>query len=165
MSMAKNDVFSIEWEGLEEFHQMLEKMDKEAEKIIIEEMTEFGMLAEEATKALAPHDEGHGLVDSINFDKAKKVGSSVVVKGGSNSKYALRRHEEPYRLGIYDKYKEGKHWPGFYVDGRGGNTRGKSMWRGYRPGRKYMENAIKSIESDYDKMNARALERILEIDK
>ncbi len=160
------DVFGIEWEGLDEFHDMLDKMESEAENIIMDEMTKFGMLAEEGTKALAPHDKGDdGLTGSINFDKAKKEGNSIVVRGGSNLEYALRRHEEPYRPGVHAKYERGRHYPGYYVDGRGAGTRGKSNWRGYQPGRKYMENAIKAIEPDYDKMNARALERILEIDK
>jgi len=162
--MAKNDVFSIEWEGLDEFHQMLENMSEEAENIVMEEMTKFGMLAEEGTKALVHHDEGT-LEDSISFDKAKSYGSIIEVKGGTNLDYALRRHEEPYRMGVHHKYKEGKKWPNYYVAGRGRGTWNKPMWRGYRPGRKYMENAIKAIESDYDKMNARALERILEIGK
>ncbi len=158
--MAKGDidVFDIEWKGLDEFHEALDKMDKEADKIIMEEMTKFGMLAEEGTKALVHHEEGH-LHDSINFDKAKRQGSEIVVNGGSNWKYALRRHEEPYRMGIHDKGLD----RGYYVDGRGRGTRGKPAWRGIQPGRKYMENAIKAIEPDYDKMNARALERILEI--
>lgn len=138
--MVKGDVFSIEWEGLDEFHDMLDKMDKEAENIIMDEMTKFGMLAEEGTKALVHHDEGV-LEDSINFDKAVREGNSIVVRGGTNVVYALRRHEEP---------------------GRGPGTIAKSSWRGYRPGPKYMENAIKAIEPDYTKMNARALERILE---
>ncbi len=162
--MAKNNVFSVEWEGLDEFHDMLDEMDKEAENIIADEMTRFGMLAEEGTKALVHHDHGD-LEDSINFDKAKREGRVTVVRGGSNIIYALRRHEEPYRLGVHAKYERGRHYPGYYIDGRGAGTRGKPNWRGYQPGRKYMENAIKAIEPDYDKMNARALERILEIDK
>lgn len=157
--MDKNDVFSIEWEGLQEFHDALDTMEKEAEKIIMEEMTKFGQLAEEGTKALVHHDEGT-LEDSINFDKAKKVNGQITVEGGSNVIYALRRHEEPYRLGVHAKGLD----KGFYVDGRGRGTRGKPSWRGHQPGRKYMENAIKAIEPDYDKMNARALERILETD-
>lgn len=141
--MANNDVFSVEWEGLDEFHDMLDEMDKEAENIIADEMTRFGMLAEEGTKALVHHDEGP-LEDSVNFDRAKIEGRNVIVRGGSNMIYALRRHEEP---------------------GRGPGTLAKPSWRGYRPGPKYMENAIKAIEPDYNKMNARALERILEIEK
>ena len=160
--MAKDDVdvFGIEWQGLDEFVQILDKMDEQAEKIIMEEYTTFGMLAEEGSKALAHHDEGDGLVDSINFDKAKREGNAIVVRGGSNSVYALRRHEEPYRMGVHDKLPG----DGYYVDGRGEGTRAKPDWRGIQPGRKYMENAIKAIDRDYDKMNARALERILEID-
>jgi len=163
MSMVKNDVFEIHWEGLDEFAEILDKMDKESENIIMEEMTKFGMLAEEGTKALVHHDEGT-LEDSINFDKAKREGGQIVVRGGTNVVYALRRHEEPYRMGIHDKYSEGKRWPNYYVAGRGRGTWNKPTWRGYRPGRKYMENAIKAIEGDYDKMNTRALERILEMD-
>lgn len=159
--MAKGVVFEIEWKGLDEFSKMLENMDKNTEKIIMEEMTKFGMLAEEGTKALVHHDESD-LEGSINFDKAKKEGRNIVVRGGTNNEYALRRHEEPYRMGVYHKYKDGKKWPNFYVDGRGQGTRAKPNWRGYQPGRKYMENAIKAIEPDYNKMNARALERILE---
>ncbi|GGB41713.1 hypothetical protein GCM10011409_19060 [Lentibacillus populi] len=141
--MAKGDIFEIEWEGLDEFVELLDKMDNKSEEIIIDEMTKFGMLAEEGTKALVHHDEGT-LEDSINFDKATKEGSDIVVRGGTNVIYALRRHEEP---------------------GRGPGTLAKPAWRGYQPGPKYMENAIKAIEPDYDKMNARALERILEADK
>lgn len=159
--MAKNDVFEIHWEGLDEFAEILDKMDKESENIIMEEMTKFGMLAEEGTKALVHHDEGT-LEDSINFDKARKEGNSIVVHGGTKLEYALRRHEEPYRMGVHHKYSEGKKWPNYYVGGRGRGTHRKPVWRGIKPGRKYMENAIKAIEPDYDKMNARALERILE---
>ncbi len=158
--MAKNDVFKIEWEGLEEFHDALDSMEKEAENIIMEEMTGFGQLAEEGAKALVHHDEGN-LEDSINFGKAQKVNGRITVEGGSNLVYALRRHEEPYRLGAHAKGMD----KSYYIDGRGRGTRGKPSWRGYQPGRKYMENAIKAIEPDYDKMNDRALKRILEIEK
>lgn len=161
--MAKDDVFNIEWEGLQEFSDALDKMEEEAEKIIMEEMTEFGMLAEEGTKALVHHDEGT-LEDSINFSRAKKINGEIVVEGGSNVVYALRRHEEPYRLGAHDKNKNGRHYPGYYIDGRGRGTRGKPNWRGHQPGRKYMENAINAIEPDYNKMNERALKRILEVE-
>lgn len=152
----KSDMFSMEWEGLDEFRDILDTMEKEAENIIMEEMTKFGMLAEEGTKALVHHDEGT-LEDSINFDKAKKVNGQITVEGGSNVIYALRRHEEPYRPGVHPKGLD----KSYYVYGRGRGTRGKDEWRGYKPGRKFMENAIKAIEPDYDEMNKRALERIL----
>lgn len=141
--MVKKDLMEIKWDGLVELQEHLKDMNKNVEKITIEEMTEFGMLAEEGTKALVHHDEGD-LEDSINFDQAKKEGDSIAVHGGSNMEYALRRHEEP---------------------GRGPGTLAKPSWRGYQPGRKYLENAMKSIEADYDKMNVRTLERILETDE
>src|SRR5699024_11739633 len=89
------------------------------------------MVGEEGTKALVHHDEGT-LEDSISFDKAKSYGSIIEVKGGTNLDYALRRHEEPYRMGVHHKYKEGKKWPNYYVAGRGRGTWNKPMWRGYR---------------------------------
>lgn len=156
-----NELFSIEWQGLKELEQSLSKMESEMDKIFIEEMTKFGMLAEEGTKALVHHDEGT-LEDSINFDRAKREGTEFVVRGGSNSDYALRRHEEPPRTGVHDKYKKGARIKGFYVNGRGQGTLGKPRWRRYKPGRKYLEKAIKAIEPDYNKMNIRILERILE---
>lgn len=164
MSMAKGDVFNIEWEGLDEFAEILDKMDKQSEKIIMDEMTKLGMLAEEGAKALVHHDHGD-LEDSLSFDRAKKEGRNIVVHGGSNLEYALRRHEEPYRPGVHDKYENGRHYPNYYLNGRGRGTHRKPKWRGYKPGRKYLENTIKAIEPDYNKVNTRALERILEIDK
>ncbi|MUK89154.1 HK97 gp10 family phage protein [Ornithinibacillus sp. L9] len=134
-----DDIFDIEWKGLKEFTQLLDNMSENVEKIVLEEYTKFGMLAEEGTKALVHHAEGN-LEDSINFDKAVKEGDSIVVRGGTNVVYALRRHEEP---------------------GIGEGTAGKPAWRGYTPGPKYLENAIKAISKDYDKMNERALKRIL----
>jgi hypothetical protein len=140
--MAKRDLFSVEWEGLDEFAEMLEKMDAQTDEIIMDEMTKYGMLVEEGTKALVHHDEGT-LEDSINFDKAIRESNTIIVRGGSNIEYALRRHEEP---------------------GRGAGTLAKPRWRRYKPGPKYMEKAIKATEDDYNKMNVRALERILEIE-
>lgn len=164
MSMAKDDLFEIQWEGLDEFAEILDKMDKQSEKIIMDEMTKLGMLAEEGAKALVHHDHGD-LEDSLSFDRARKEGRNIVVRGGSNLEYALRRHEEPYRPGVHNKYERGRNYPNYYLNGRGRGTHRKPSWRGYKPGRKYMENAIKAIEPDYNKMNTRALERILGIDK
>lgn len=139
MPMAKDDIFEIEWEGLEEMSKLLDKMDKEIDQIIIEEYTELAMTAEEGAKALVHHDEGT-LEDSINFDPARREGRDIVSRGGTNVEYALQRHERP---------------------GVGPGTANKPSWRGHQPGPKYLENAMKAIESDYDKANARILERVL----
>ena len=135
-----DELFSIEWQGLDELSDALSKMEKETDKIILEEYTKLGLLAEQGAKALVHHDEGT-LEDSLNFDPAKREGSNIVVRGGTNVVYALRRHEEP---------------------GIGPGTQAKPNWRGYRPGSKYLENAIKAIERDYNDTNDRILQRILE---
>lgn len=156
MSRQKVDIFSLEWEGLDEFNELLGKMEKEHEAIIVKELTDFGQDVETGTKALVHHDEGN-LEDSINFGKARKRGSTYEVTGGSNLKYALRRHEQPYSKRVYDKIPGDK----FYQYGRGWGTRNKPNWRGYAPGRKFMENAINALEKDYNAMNTRVLEKIM----
>jgi Bacteriophage HK97-gp10, putative tail-component len=158
--LGKNESIKIDWGGLEELNQLFEDMDENFEKIAIEEYSKFGLLVEEGAKALVHHDEGD-LEDSISFDKAKRVGNDIVVEGGSNSPYAWRRHEEPYRPGIHDKYDDGSKFPRYYLNGRGRRTLTKARWRGYKPGRKYMQNAIRATEPDYDAVNARILERVL----
>lgn len=154
------DTFSIEWSGMKEFNEMLDVMSKEHEQIIAEELTDYGKLVERGTKELVHHDEGY-LHDSINFDKARRFGASFEVVGGSNMAYALRRHEEQYRPGTHDKL------PGdsFYKDGLGRTTRRKTPWRGYKPGRKFLENSIKATEQDYNRMNERVLDRIMRLSK
>src|SRR5699024_11433648 len=46
-------------------------------------------------------------------------------------------------------------------DLKGRGTHRKPAWRGYKPGRKYLENTVKAIEPDFDTMTAHALERML----
>src|SRR5699024_12056749 len=83
---------------------------KDIDRIVQEELSKFGKHVESVTKKLVHQDEGH-LSDSINFDNAYKEGNSYIVSGGSNLPYALRRHEEPYRPGVHDKYLHGRHYP------------------------------------------------------
>lgn len=158
--MAKDELIRIEWDGLQEMKRLFEEMNENFEKILLEEYTKYGMLVEEGAKALAPHDEGD-LESSINFGKAQREGNGVSVEGGSNMAYALRRHEEPYREGEHPKYDNGAKFPKFYVNGRGVRTRSKAAWRGFMPGRKFLENAIKATKPDYDAMNKRILDRTL----
>jgi len=158
--LAKRESINIEWEGLEELNRLFEDMGENVERIAIEEYSKFGKLVEEGAKALVHHDEGD-LEDSISFDEAVREGDDIVVEGGSNSPYAWRRHEEPYRMGTYTKYDNGSKYPRYYLNGRGRRTLTKASWRGYKPGRKYMQNAINAVQPDYDEMNARILERLL----
>ena len=158
--MAKRNTFDIQWEGLEEERKRYGDMFDVWKDVTKQEMTKFGLLVEEGAKALVFHDEGD-LEDSIVFDPAKEVGNDIVVEGGSNSPYALIRHEAPYKMGTHDKYDNGAKFPHYYVDGRGQRTRTKSSWRGFKPGRKYLQNAVIATEPDYDKMNARIQERVV----
>lgn len=159
--MAKDELFNIEWEGLKELEQQFDNMEKNFQRILVEEYTGYGMLVEEGAQKLAPRDEGELEDKSIKASKAKIKNNEVVVEVGSNSPYALRRHEEPYRSGSHPKYSKGAKFENYYQDGRGRATRAKPSWRGYQPGRKYLENAVLATEEDYDEMNARILERTL----
>jgi len=155
-TLAKKDGFDIEWEGEDVLLDLLD--DERLMRIALEEYTKLGLLAEEGMKALVHHDEGD-LEDSISFDPAIRQGDHIIVEGGSNSPYAWKRHEEPYRMGTYTKYDNGSKYPRYYLNGRGRRTLTKPSWRGIRPGRKYAQNAINAIQPDYEAINARILER------
>lgn len=160
--MANNDDFiRIEWDGLSEFEDMFKGMEKEIDKIVMQEYTKYGLLVEEGAKALAFKDRGD-LESSINFDQAKKEGNLIVVQGGTNLKSALRLHEMPYKPGVRPKYDSGALFERYYNNGRGEKTRAKSAWRGYQPGRKFLSNAILATEEEFDEMNDRILKRVLE---
>lgn len=153
---------NIELDGIKEFVEHLDNLQFEMEKIIVEEMTDISMLAEEGAKALAPKDVGD-LADSITFDGAVNEGGLITVRGGSNLSYALERHEAPYGSGTYSKYDMGRLIPDYYVDGRGLRTRRSNGWRGYPAGRKYLENMMKAIEPDWQRAEERMLQRILDL--
>ena len=127
--------------------------------ILKDEYRKYGLLLEEGAKALAPEDDGD-LAASINFSGLTVSANGVEGSVGTNLVYALRRHEEPYRMGTYPKYSRGAKFPDYYVNGRGVTTRGKS-WRGYPAGRKYLANAVLATEGYYQDMLQRILERTL----
>jgi Bacteriophage HK97-gp10, putative tail-component len=159
--LANNRGFiSLEWDGLAELEALLDGMEERIERIAKEEYTDFGFLVEEAVKALMPRDEGD-LESSYNIAPARREGDEIVVEGGSNSEYAVRRHEEPYRMGVYPKYDNGAKFPGYYVNGRGARTRNKPGFRGEKAGRKFQERAVNLLKPDFEKMNKRILERVL----
>lgn len=160
LRMAKDELFRIEWTGIEELEQEFDRMEKSFQNILVEEYTKYGLLVEEGAKALAPYDEGD-LEQSIVSDKAQVKGNTVSVGVGSNSPYAVRRHEEPYKSGRRHKYDNGSRFDDYYRNGIGRGTSGKGNWRGYQPGRKFLENAVLATEDDYDEMNKRILERVL----
>lgn len=138
---------------------MFRTMDDRFQRILKEEFTDFMHLVEQGTKALAPHDEGD-LEDSINT-VVQTQSHGITGTVGANTVYALRRHEEPYRGGVHPKYDNGAKFPDYYVNGRGAGTRAKGTWRGYPAGRKYLTNAVKATEKDFEDMLERVLERCI----
>lgn len=160
----KKGLLSIEWDGLADLEKQFEKMDDDFEKALIQGYTEYGMLVEEGSRALAQRDTGD-MEETIIFDKARMEGDTVIVEGGSNSPYALRRHEEPYRMGVYDKYDNGAKFEDYYLNGRGRGTYGKGPWMGEKPGRKFMERAISATETNYNAMLQQIMDMTLGDDK
>jgi hypothetical protein len=149
----------VEWHGLNELIVLFEGMDKRFTRILKEEFTKYVKLVEQGTKALAPEQEGD-LVDSINSE-VRMVHHGIMGIVGANTEYALRRHEEPYRPGTHPRYDNGAKFPNYYVNGRGAGTRSKGSWRGYKAGRKYLTNAVKATEKDFQDMLERVLERCI----
>jgi hypothetical protein len=156
---VSREIFRVDWEGLDELAEYFERLEEAFIQILKEEYTRFGLLLEEGGKALAPEDDGD-LAASINFSGLQVTSTGVEGEVGSNLVYALRRHEEPYRRGKFPKYSRGSKFPDYYVNGRGATTRTKS-WRGYPAGRKYLENAVKATQRDYEEMLQRILDRAL----
>jgi hypothetical protein len=155
-----SDGFEIKWDGLDQLIKKFDHMEADLKKNLLAGYTKYGLLVEEGAKALAPHDTGD-LEASITAEKASIRGNSVETAVGSNSKYALRRHEEPYRKGAFPKYDNGAKFPDYYVNGRGQITRSKPNWRDKIPGRKYLQNAIDATENEYHETNQRILHRTL----
>lgn len=155
------DLFSIEWQGLDELKQYFEAMDARFIRICTDEMTKFGLTVEETAKALAPRDSGD-LEDSITASVAEMRGTIFEVIVGTNLEYALRVHEQPERTGVYPKYERGVKYDDYYVNGDGQNTRSKKSVKGYKPGRKYMTNAVLASEDDWNEMCNRIITRVLE---
>lgn len=148
--------FSIEWEGLDEFKKLIKEAPKKFDRLVREELTDIGLVAEGYAKGLSPRDSGD-LEDSIFSTKASKKGGVYVVYVGTNMEYARYVHELFNPMGRGDKYERGVKYPNYYIGGRGKRTREKPNVKGYRPGRKYIRNAIVLTEPDVEK----AMERVI----
>ena len=158
--MADQDFLSIEWDGFKEYAESLKGMEKEFYAHLQRELTKYGLLVEEGAKALVYQDQGD-LAASINFGAAERQGDKVIVRGGTNMKYAVRLHEKRPGGKTHDKYDNGSVFKDYYKGGRGSKTRSKSNWRGQQPGRKFLQNAITATEKDFEQACVRALEKTL----
>ena len=148
--------FRIEWEGLDEFKKLIKDAPKKFDRLVREELTDIGLVAEGYAKGLSPRDSGD-LENSIFSTKASKSGGVYVVYVGTNMEYARYVHELFNPTGRGDKYERGVKYTNYYIGGRGKRTREKPNVKGYRPGRKYIRNAIVLTEPDVEK----AMERVI----
>lgn len=137
--MASKDGVVIEFEGLDEFITLMDNFSPQVEKELLKEMNKYRMQVEGATKALTP---------VLTNELTKSITSSAVSRDskgfyyftiGSDLPYALRMHEHQGQWGERTMLKQGK------------------SYRGYVPGNKYLENAVRATEQDWVK----AMENVL----
>lgn len=155
--MANKPIFDFEWDGLDELIVLFGEISTKWERHIIREMNRFKTVPERGVKALSPRDEGD-LESSWVTSSIKKSGASYSFTIGTNLPYAPWLHERDPGMGTYPKYSRGAVIEGYYVNGWGEKTRNKPNWRGFKPGKKFLANAIKGSERDFDKMNTRLLD-------
>lgn len=158
--MSKAD-FRIEWEGLDEFQKLIKEAPKKFDRLVKEELTDIGLVAEGYAKGLSPRDSGD-LENSIFSTKASKSGGVHVVYVGTNMVYARYVHELFNPMGRGDKYERGVKYPNYYIGGRGKRTREKPNIKGYRAGRKYLRNAIVLTEPEVEKAMERVITKMME---
>lgn len=136
--MARDGV-DIQFEGLEEFISLLENYSPEVGEAVVQEMNKYAKHVEGGAKKLAPVDT-HDLVDSITTSEVQRDGSTYFFTIGSDKEYALRMHEWQGNWGVRTMLKQAKEW------------------RGYTPGNKYLENAVRGTEDDWNE----AMENVLD---
>lgn len=136
-SKRRIDIDNIE---VEQLQKKVQKTNREFVSHLISNVELFSLQMETDSKDLAPADSKELEQSIVSITDYKNgVVSSVT---GSNLEYALRRHEEPYRKGVHNKYHKGVKYTDYYVDGRGQLTREKPSVQGKLPGRKYLSNAV-----------------------
>lgn len=135
-----NKHFGINNQDTESFIAKMKTADKKLVTNIIKKANKVGYQVEADAKALAPRDMGQ-LEQSIQSTGAKYVNGQISLSVGSPLVYALRRHEEPSRKGMYNKYARGVTYTDYYINGRGELTRAKPNVGSFEPGRKFLTNA------------------------
>ena len=110
--------FSINNRDTEQFLAKMKTADKELVTNMTKKGNKVGYQVEADAKALAPRDTGQ-LEQSIRSTGVKYANGQLSLSVGSPLVYALRRHEEPARQGIHDKYARGVKYPAYYYNGRG----------------------------------------------
>lgn len=151
----------IDWKGLDEFKKLIHQAPDKFDRLLKKELTSIGLVAEGYAKGLSPRDSGD-LENSIFSTKASKTGGVYVVYVGTNMEYARYVHELFNPTGRGDKYERGVKYPNYYLGGRGKCTREKPDIKGYRPGRKYLRNAVVLTEPEVEKAMERVIIKMME---
>lgn len=147
----------IKWDGLDEYIKELDKNYRRFESEIIKEMNKFKAVPYGGAVKLSPRDE-RDLEKSWTTSNVKREGASYSFSIGTNKPYAAWLHERNPKQGtVRNKYDRGALVVGYYRDGWGLRTRRKPEWRGYKPGNKFLENAVQGSKPEYDMMNERLL--------
>lgn len=126
-----DELINIDFEGLDEFVQLLENLTPEFEKAIISEMDSYRLQVEGGAKALTPEDTNE-LTKSITSSRVSRIGSEFFFTVGSDLPYALRMHEHQGNWGVRTMLKQAE------------------SWRDYTPGNKFLENAVRGTEDDWN---------------
>lgn len=157
-----DEYFKFEFDDtFEEMKQYFKSFRERFDEIVKEELQKFGIQVESVAKELAPVDSGD-LENSITTSKVLFEGNEFYITIGTNNEYALRRHEEPESSVNRPKYKRGVKYDNYYIKGRGEKTRNKPNVKGFKPGRKYLTNAVKATEEEWNTLCERIIARVLE---
>lgn len=158
-----DEYFKFEFDDtFEEMKQYIKSFKERFDKIVKEELYKFGIHVESIAKELAPVDSGD-LEESITSSKVLFEGNEFYITIGTNNEYALRRHEEPESSVNRPKYERGVKYDNYYIKGRGEKTRKKPKVKGFKAGRKYLTNAVKATEDEWNILCERIIARVLEV--
>lgn len=129
--MARDGI-NIEFDGLDEFISLMDNYSKDVEDEIIKEMNKYKSQVETGAKKLTPVDTNE-LTNSITSSGVTREGGAYIFTVGSDLDYAVRMHEHQGNWGVRTMLKQAQ------------------AWRGYVPGNKYLENAVRATENDWNK--------------
>lgn len=131
--MARNS-FSADFEGIDEFLSEVDQAENRLQARTIQELNQFKTVPERGAKLLTPVDE-NDLTKSITASNVHMSGlDEYWFSIGTTLHYALRMHEWTGNWGEDTKVKQAR------------------QWRGFTPGRKYLENAGLGSEDQFEQV-------------
>jgi hypothetical protein len=141
--MPSRNLFSFDIEGIESMILTLDRIEQETYQRIDDTLTRLAEKVIEDAKRLAPLDSGD-LEAALVVGDVKKVLQRIYIDFGNSPEvddYAVVQHEGFRKIKTKDENGE--------VDGEriiymspGEKTLSKGSYKGYAPGKKFLENAI-----------------------